>query len=207
MRPAIGAEELLTRIVICALAGPEAQRRAVQGSEPGSRKMLSRRSILAHHEAGHAVANFAFGRHVYEASIVEDVNVKVGRSSHSGGFVLSGNSPTYAGRPDFTEMVLETDFERAAKYSWILSREIGWRGCLKTLRELRRYTREMIWRHWPAIAALANALERNQTLGQAAIEEIVERAARAPRIPMFCGTVSNIQGPDCSTGPSGERHG
>lgn len=79
--------------VVVYLAGNAAERRALKGSAPGWRRWRMPEELRALHEAGHAIAQLARGNCVWKLSIIENKNVRIGRSGFLGGYSSAGMTP------------------------------------------------------------------------------------------------------------------
>lgn len=160
------------------LAGKAAERRALQGSAPGWRRWRTPEELRAHHEAGHAIAQWARGDFVWKLSIMVDKNTRVGKSGYLAGFSSAGVTPAPPGPIEFPARV-DCDLRNAAGDCMMLSLcepPYGWRGAVRAAHRLRARTRDLVEQHWPLIAALAGELVRHQELDRAQIEAILPRA-------------------------------
>jgi hypothetical protein len=162
--------------VVRMMAGLSAERRALQGSEPGWVRRRTRDELRAYHEAGHATAAWVFGLYTYKLSIVRQPSVKVGRTGIVGGFAHSGERPEAP--TDYTlPAEMETDLRRAAHDCLALSLvdpSYGWRSAVRISHRLRAQTRALVDRHWYQIIALADELAKRKELGQAEIECVLK---------------------------------
>ena len=166
--------------VVVHLAGNAAERRALQGSAPGWQRCRTPEELLAHHEAGHAIAQWTRGDFVWKLSIRADKNVRVGNSGYLGGFSSAGVTPLPPGPIRFPVRV-DCDLRNAARDCMMLSLcepPYGWRGAVRVAHRLRARTRDLVDQHWHLIAALAGELVRHQELDQEQIEQILKPRSR-----------------------------
>ena len=169
--------------VIVHLAGKAAARRALLGSAPGWQRWRTPEELLAHHEAGHAIAQWARGDFVWKLSIMGDKSVQVGNLGYLAGFSSAGVTPAPPGPIEFPARV-DCDLRNAASDCMMLSLcepPYGWRGAVRVAHRLRARTRDLVDQHWHLIAALAGELVRHQELDQIQIERILPRARLTPR--------------------------
>ena len=175
--------------VVVHLAGKAAERRALQGSAPGWRRWRTPEELLAHHEAGHAIAQWARGDFVWKLSIIADKSVRVGNLGYLAGFSSAGVTLAPPGPIEFPARV-DCDLRNAASDCMMLSLcepPYGWRGAVRVAHRLRARTRELVDQHWHLIEALGGELVRRQELDQAQIEAILTRTAPMPG-PALCAS-------------------
>lgn len=165
--------------VVVYLAGNAAERRALQGSAPGWRRWRTPEELRALHEAGHATAQWARGDCVWKLSIIENKNVRIGKSGFLGGYSSAGITPEPPG-PIELPARMDCDLRRAARTCQMLSLwepPYGWRGAVRVGHRMRARTRDLVDRHWYLIEVLAGELVRHQELNQAQIEAVLARGA------------------------------
>lgn len=156
---------------LISLAGLAAEKRALRGSPGGWRKFLSRDTLKAHHEAGHAVIALSFGRYVYGASIETDVAVRL-KGGVLGGFAFIGHCPEPSGGP---AAPILTDRQTAAKFARFMDERPTWRSTLRHIRAWRSETEALIEERWAAVIALAFELEQRRTMNQSEIAAVMSR--------------------------------
>lgn len=175
--------------VLIALAGPAAQRRAVQSSEPGWRRVRMPDELRAFHECGHGIAALAFGRRVYHLSIVEDATIPIG-AGYLAGICQHGSDPDVvldknAERERLRRAGLKTDRRNAVEAAFALALiEPGgplWRAARRVLGRLRNRAANLVTANWWVVSMLAAELERHRELDQSQIEAILARAGLTPR--------------------------
>ncbi|HTX35410.1 MAG TPA: hypothetical protein VME43_10320 [Bryobacteraceae bacterium] len=161
--------------VVFHLAGNAAARRALQGSEPGWRRLRSGDELRAFHEAGHAVAIWAAGGHPWWLSIVADETVRIGKTGFEGGVCWGGGSPLPPG-PCPRPARAESDLRKAAGVCLALclfEGAFGWRPALRIARRLRASTRALVENHWWRVVVLADELMRRRVLDHEAIAKLL----------------------------------
>jgi hypothetical protein len=160
--------------VIGALAGPAAARRCLRGGEPGWRRVRSMASIVAHHEAGHAIAAAVAGLCPIHLDLIETL----GRSG-----VCVRSRPGVEISPECLQEGLaerpENGHHRAVTLCALLARASGWRATLRVARKLRRQAEALVDAHWPYVAALAAELERRGVMSRQEIEAFLPRTTDA----------------------------
>ena len=160
--------------VIGALAGPAAARRCLRGGGTGWRRVRSAASILAHHEAGHAIAAAAAGLCPIHLDLVETL----GR-----GGVCVRVRPGVEISPEYLQERLaerpEYDHRRAVTLCALLARAPGWRATLRVARKLRRQAEALVDAHWLHVTALAAELERRGVMSRQEIEGFLPRTSGA----------------------------
>lgn len=168
------AERWATDEVIGALAGPAAARRCLRGGEPGWRRVLSTASILAHHEAGHAIAAAVAGFCPIHLDLVETL----GR-----GGVCVRARPGVEISPECLQERLaersENDHHRAVTLCALLARAPEWRATLRVARQLRRQAEALVDEYWLHVTALATELERRGVMSRQEIEGFLPRTTDA----------------------------
>jgi hypothetical protein len=166
-----GGRVFVESSILVALAGRCGEHRAMLGSGPGWIRRRSADERRAFHEASHLVMAHLVGWHSSNVSIVPDEDTKVG-SGHAGGVcvVHQGEPADHGPRRPAAEQ--ETDEREAAKLAMLLGGP-GWRGTLRTVRALRHKTSTLIDSSWPLVQRVTQALLRERTLDQAAIERIL----------------------------------
>jgi hypothetical protein len=171
------AERWAADEIIVSLAGPAAARRCLRGGEPGWRRVRSAASILAHHEAGHAIAAAVAGFCPIHLDLVETL----GR-----GGVCVRARPGVEVPPDrlreWLAIRAENDYRRATTLCTLLAGASGWRAVLHVTRQLRRQAEALVDAHWPYVAALAAELERRGVMSRQEIEGFLPRTTDAATI-------------------------
>lgn len=166
--------QLLEADVLRTLAGPIAERRAMDGGG-GFRRWLSWDQSCAYHEAGHLVIAWALGFHPWQASIKPDPTVKIG-AGFVGGFASAGitKEPVLDLPPGSK---LETDRQSVARTCLVLAlreEKRGWRGAVRVMNRLRLQARDLVEQYWAGITILAIALQQHGELDRAQIERILK---------------------------------
>jgi hypothetical protein len=157
------------------LAGNIAVRRALRGSEPGWRRMLTQREMRAFHESGHVLLQYLHGQFVWRVSIAIDAGVRVG-DGISGGFTDAGSTPEPPADWAPPSGARETDVQRAARACLVLSNfepPYGWRSALRAAHRLRAETCRLIDAYWPYVSRLASELAERGELSGAEVEAIL----------------------------------
>ena len=174
---------------LIALAGPAAQRRALQSNEPGWRRLRMPDELRAFHECGHGIAALAVGRRVYHLSIVEDTTISIG-SGYLAGVCQHGSDPNVvldkkAERERWRRAGLKTDRRIAVEAVFALALiEPGgplWRSARRVLGRMRERAAKLVAANWWVVSMLAAELERHRELDQPQIEAILARAGLMPR--------------------------
>lgn len=168
------AERWAADEVIGALAGPAAARRCLHGGEPGWRRVRSTASIVAHHEAGHAIAAAFAGFCPIHLDLVETL----GR-----GGVCVRARPGVEVPPDrlreWLAVRAENDYRRATTLCTLLAGASGWRAVLHVTRQLQRQAEALVDAHWLHVTALAAELERRGEMNRQEIEGFLPRTTYA----------------------------
>ena len=160
--------------VIGSLAGPAAARRCLRGGGTGWRRVRSTASIVAHHEAGHAIAAAVAGFCPIHLDLVETL----GR----GGVCVRARPGVEVSPECLRERLAERpeyDHRRAVTLSALLARAPGWRATLRVVRRLRRKAEVLVDAHWLHVTALAAELERRRVMSRQEIEGFLPRSADA----------------------------
>jgi hypothetical protein len=163
--------------VIILLAGNAAARRALQGSELGWRRHLTRDQYVAFHEAGHAVAAVVGGYCGYRLSIVARRDIKIGSTGFLGGIAFLGRA-RMIDRPLEIPASPRSDLATAAGLCCSLAPTLKWRDGLAVYRTLKARTEEILEDHWYSIKLLAIELNQRKELTQEQIEQILGRHER-----------------------------
>ncbi len=173
---------LAERRAVIALAGPAAERRAHQGSEPGWRRYRTPAELLAHHEAAHAVIAAALGNEVVELSIRPSPDVRAGRKGAVRGYCVHRSRPARANelQPDPSTasavknppLECDSDARTAVVMASLLAPGTpDWRQVLRCVRMLRAKARRLVDLHWSEIQKLAFVLEQRGVMGEAEIAQ------------------------------------
>lgn len=160
--------------VLIALAGGAAQRRYLRGGAPGWRRIRSTAAMIAHHEAGHAVAQAAAGL----IPIHLNMETTLGRSG-----VSVCDRPGERSTPERLKERLAkrglNDYRQATRWCLLLASAPGWRAVLRVARQLRHQAEALIDAHWPYVTALAVELERRGVLDTSAIAAFLPKPVEA----------------------------
>jgi hypothetical protein len=131
-------------------------------------------SILAHHEAGHAIAAAFAGFCPIHLDLVETL----GR-----GGVCVRARPGVEISPEYLQERLaerpEYDHHRAVTLCALLARAPGWRATLRVARKLRRQAEALVDAHWLHVTTLATELERRGVMSRQEIEGFLPRTTGA----------------------------
>lgn len=155
-----GLTYYVNQAVIC-LAGRRAEKRGLQGSEPGWQRVLDREQRIALHEAGHALVALKLGQFVYEAAIITEPGINAGYIKHG---ATPQRPPEKPLRKETDERSLVRRFAPAVALAWYGS--IGFRCIRACIRMLTAQTDEMLAADWPLVWHVANALLQERTLSQ-----------------------------------------
>jgi Zn-dependent protease with chaperone function len=165
-----------------ALAGGLASERSLQGSGPGWRRLRSQKELVSFHEAGHALVASAMDFSVHTVFIIP-VSEPGGVEGFAGACVSGFASDDSPKAPQMHPRDMVRDSRTAAKLcldlAWLdtLSVKAGtsatWKDALGYYRKAKARAREIINRHWFALIALAEGLERRGNLNRAEVAGIL----------------------------------
>jgi hypothetical protein len=168
--------------ILISLAGKAAERRSLQGSDPGWRRLRSAEELIAFHEAGHAVVARAVGWHTYEINMRPDNGQRV----ETGAVVLAYCSSGFTADPPPSNLQsgspaaakgsrnLWSDRHKAAYFA--LLEKGDWRRAYRYLSELRLIADALVDANWLQVRCLAQELERCPLMGRVRIYQILAAA-------------------------------
>lgn len=154
------------------LAGDRGVQRARRGSEPVWERWLSRDEVRSFHEVGHAVVACAVGFIVYEISIVERRDIRVGTGYSDGVTAYSDAEERPPQRP-YTEAA--SDEEQLRPLLYCLAGAVE-ENVPRTRQLLEDEVDAILEANWLRICTCASELCREKTLRQARIKELLSSA-------------------------------
>lgn len=153
------------------------------------------RMRLAYHEAGHAVATWAFGialrsvvageAHGHAERAEEDDLLQARRGKcemHRAAAIilLAGEAAQKRWQPQAPSNGCNQDRADARSHAEALGQELGDDSEHDRIPELQRFAEQLIVEHWPQVKVLAHALVKHATIPGPTAVRIIESAASRP---------------------------